>query len=49
VKMPISITTFYEDAPESCDPAKLMAEGKLDRAAVIASARRILKLMAKLD
>lgn len=49
VKMPISVTTFYADAPESCDPAKLMAEGKLDRGAVIAAARRILKLMAKFN
>jgi len=49
VKMPESVTTFYEHAPERCDPTELMREGKLDRGAVLLSVRRILKLMSKLD
>ena len=49
VKMPESTTSFYENAPESCDPAQLMKEGKLDRGAVILSVRRILKLMENLE
>ena len=49
VKMPESFTTFYQNAPESCDPAQLMREGKLDRGAVLLSVRRILKLMANLE
>ena len=49
VKMPEVITTFYEHAPESCDPAEMMAQGTLDRGAVLASARRILGLMAHLE
>lgn len=49
VKMPESTTSFYENAPESCDPVQLMKEGKLDRGAVILSVRRILKLMSHLE
>ena len=49
VKMPESVTTFYERAPEACDPAQLMKEGKLDRGAVLMSVRRILKLMSRLE
>ena len=49
VKMPESTTSFYENAPESCDPVQLMKEGKLDRGAVILSVRRILKLMSYLE
>ena len=49
VKMPESTTSFYENAPESCDPTQLMREGKLDRGAVILSVRRILKLMSNLE
>jgi len=49
VKMPESTTSFYEHAPESCDPTELMREGKLDKGAVILSVRRILKLMENLE
>ena len=49
VKMPEAVTSFYENAPESCDPTQLMQEGKLDRGAVILSVRRILKLMENLE
>ena len=49
VKMPEAVTSFYEHAPESCDPTQLMREGKLDRGAVILSVRRILKLMSNLE
>ena len=49
VKMPESTTSFYEHAPESCDPVQLMKEGKLDRGAVLLSVRRILNLMSHLE
>ena len=49
VKMPESVTSFYEHAPESCDPTELMREGKLDKGAVLLSVRRILKLMSNLE
>ena len=49
VKMPESVTSFYEHAPETCDPTELMREGKLDRGAVLLSVRRILKLMENLE
>ena len=49
VKMPESVTSFYEFAPESCNPTDLMREGKLDKGAVLLSVRRILKLMSNLD
>ena len=49
IKMPFPVTDFYEGAPKAFDPAKMMADGTLHRGAVIASVRRILKLMAKLD
>ena len=49
VKMPEKITLFYEKSPKVCNPAALMAEGKLDRGAVLMSVRRILKMMEKLD
>ena len=49
VKMPEVTTTFYEHAPATCDPGKMIAEGTLDRGAVLASVRRILKLFEKLD
>jgi hypothetical protein len=49
VKMPESTTSFYEHAPENCDPVQMMTEGKLDRGAVILSVRRILKLMSNLE
>ena len=49
VKMPEAVTSFYENAPETCDPTELMREGKLDRGAVLLSVRRILKLMSNLE
>jgi beta-glucosidase len=49
VKMPESVSISYGFGPETCDPADLLKEGKLDRGAVIASVRRILQLMSKLD
>lgn len=51
VKMPEKTTTFYEKAPavEDCDPAQMIREGTLNRAAALNSARRILKMMSKLD
>ncbi|MBO5867527.1 MAG: glycoside hydrolase family 3 C-terminal domain-containing protein, partial [Oscillospiraceae bacterium] len=49
VKMPELITAQYWDAPESCDLPKMITDGEIDRAAVIASVRRLLMLMEKLD
>lgn len=49
IKMPESTNGPYGHGPAVCDPVQLMQEGKLDRGAVLASARRILNLMAKLD
>ena len=49
VKMPEVTTTFYEHAPATCDPGQMIKDGQLDKGAVRASVRRILKLMEKLD
>jgi len=49
VKMPELITTFYEKAPTSCDPAQMIAEGTMDKGAVLAAVRRILQLMDHLE
>jgi len=49
VKMPVAITTFYKDAPESFEPDKMMAEGTINRKAVIESVRRIINLMGHLE
>lgn len=49
VKMPELITKFYKNAPKSCDLEKMIAEGELDRGAVMNAVRRILLLMEKLD
>ncbi len=49
VKMPEVTTTFYEKAPETCDPGKMIAEGTLDRGAALASVRRILQMMAHFE
>jgi len=49
VKMPEKTTTFYEKAPAVCDPAQMIKDGILDRGAALASARRILNMMAKMD
>ena len=49
VKMPEKTTTFYEKAPAFCDPEQMIKDGILDRGAVLASVRRILKLMSQMD
>lgn len=49
VKMPESGPGDYTADPKDTDPVMLMKTGRLDRGAVIASVRRILQLMAKLD
>lgn len=49
VKMPIVVTTFYENAPEHCDLPKMIADGEVDRGAVLAAVRRILLMMEKMD
>ena len=49
VKMPEVTTTFYEHAPASCDPGEMITKGQLDRGAVLASVRRILRLMDHLE
>jgi beta-glucosidase len=49
VKMPESGPGSYTADPKDTDPVMLMDNGRLDRGAVIASVRRILQLMSKLD
>ena len=49
VKMPEVTTTFYENAPATCDPGQMIKDGTLDRGAVYAAVRRILRLMERLD
>jgi len=49
VKMPESGPGSYTADPKDTDPVMLMDSGRLDRGAVIASVRRILQLMSKLD
>ena len=49
VKMPEPITKFYRDAPETYDPVGMLADGRLNRPAVLAAVRRILKLMEHLE
>ena len=51
VKMPEKTTTFYEKAPavEDCNPEQMIKDGTLNRAAALNAARRILKMMAKMD
>ncbi len=49
VKMPEVTTTFYEKAPKHCDLPKMIADGDIDRGAVLASVRRILKMMERMD
>ena len=49
--MPEKTTTFYEKAPavEDCNPEQMIKDGTLNRAAALNAARRILKMMAKMD
>ena len=49
VKMPEVTTTFYEKAPKNCNLEKMITDGVIDRGAVLASVRRILKMMEHLD
>jgi len=49
VKMPEVTTTFYEKAPQHCDLPKMITDGVIDRGAVLASVRRILKMMERMD
>jgi len=49
VKMPEMISGEYPEADRAFDPVKQLDDGTLDRGTVIASVRRILKLMAQLD
>ena len=49
VKMPEMTTTFYKNAPASCDLVELIREGKLDRNAVIGAVRRILMMMDHME
>ena len=42
-------TTFYEKAPKTCDPGQMIKDGQLDRGAVYAAVRRILRLMDRLE
>ncbi|MBQ9974037.1 MAG: glycoside hydrolase family 3 protein [Oscillospiraceae bacterium] len=49
VKMPELITKFYKNAPKSCNLEQMVADGTLDRNAVMAAVRRILLLMEHLD
>lgn len=49
VKMPEITTTFYEKAPKHCDLPKMIADGDIHRGAVLASVRRILKMMERMD
>lgn len=49
IKMPFPVTDFYKDAPAEFDPAKMMADGTIPRAAAVSAARRVLQMIAKLD
>jgi len=49
VKMPESVTQFYEYAPEQCDPGQLLRDGALDKNAAVSAVRRIVQLMGKLE
>ena len=49
VKMPELITSFYQNAPKSCDLPKMIETGEIHRGAVLATVKRVLELMGKLD
>ena len=49
IKMPFPVTDFYEGAPTEFNPAKMMADGTISRPAAVSSARRVLKMLGKLD
>ena len=49
IKMPFPVTDFYENAPETFDPAQMLKDGVLSRAAATESARRVLTMLGKLD
>ena len=49
IKMPFPVTDFYENAPAEFDPAKMMQDGTISRAAATTAARRVLTMLGKLD
>ena len=49
LKMPELTTGFYPSAPKNYDLPKAIATGEVDRGAVLATVRRVLKLMEHLD
>ena len=49
VKMPEPITVFYEKADPNIDPVERVKSGAWPRPLVMDAARRVLKMMAKLD
>ena len=49
VKMPGLYAERFPDADRSFDPVKALADGTLDRGAVYAAAKRVLKLMNRLE
>ena len=49
IKMPFPVTDFYEGAPAEFDPAKMMQDGTISRPAAVSAARRVLKMIGKLD
>ena len=49
IKMPFPVTDFYEGAPAEFDPAKMMKDGTISRPAATSAARRVLKMLGKLD
>lgn len=49
IKMPFPVTDFYENAPAEFDPAKMMKDGTISRAAATSAARRVLQMIGKLD
>ena len=46
---PVHTTAFYKDKHTNYDPTQAITNGEIDRGAVLASARRVLKLMERLD
>ena len=49
IKMPFPVTDFYEGAPAEFDPAKMLRDGTISRPAATSAARRVLKMIGKLD
>jgi len=49
VKMPQVVSTVYDKAPKTADPADMIRKGIISRDMAVDSARRILKLMSHLE